>query len=69
MSKIGHTQLEAEEGYAKVEEASAGPSTTPLEKLDVKVEKLDVKVDKLEADTTEIKANQQCIIHLLTHPK
>ena len=50
---------EAEEGNAK--EPEAGPSTTLLEKLAL-------KVDKLEADMAEVLANQQYIIHLLTHP-
>ena len=49
--KVEEPQQEAEEGYANAEEASAGPSTTLLEKLAA-------KVDKLEVDMTEIKANQ-----------
>ena len=55
-------QPEAEEGYANVEEACVGPSTTLLEKFTL-------KVDKLEVDMAEVLANQKYIIHLLTHPK
>ena len=54
------------EANANVEEASAQPSNTLLEKLAVKMDKLEA-FEKLTTDITEIKSNQQIIIDILTH--
>ena len=51
----------------KVEEASAQPSITLLEKLVAKMDKLEASVEKLTIDIVEIKANRQIIIDFLTH--
>ena len=50
---------EVDELHPEVEEASAQPSITFLEKLAMKMDKFEASVEKLTTDVAEIKANQQ----------